>query len=136
MRAEWKPIDKKITKYANSSLNADDIPRHVDKLNKLMKIEKVYLDSEIKLKDLAKMMDISAHHVSQIINQHFKLSYYDFINNYRTTEAKEMIKNNPEYTMIKVAYESGFNNKTSFVNAFKKFEKVTPSAFRAKKENY
>ena len=38
--------------------------------------------------------------------------------------------------MIKVAFESGFNNKTSFVNAFKKFEKVTPSEFRAIKDNY
>lgn len=136
MRTEWKPIDKKITKYANSSLNTDDIPQHVEKLNKLMNVEKVYLDSEIKLKDLAEMMDISAHHVSQIINQYFKLSFYDFINNYRTSEAKNMIKKNPEYTMIKVAYESGFNNKTSFVNAFKKFEKVTPSEFRAIKDNY
>jgi len=136
MRTEWKPTDKRITKYANSSLNADDIPRHVEKLNRLMNVEKVYLDSEIKLKDLAKRMDISAHHVSQIINQHFKLSFYDFINNYRTSEAKNIIKNNPEFTMIKVAYESGFNNKTSFVNAFKKFEKVTPSEFRAIKDNY
>ena len=135
MKTEWKPTDKKITKYANSSLNADDIPQHVEKLNNLMNVEKVYLDSEIKLKDLAKMMDISAHHVSQIINQHFKLSFFDFINNYRTSEAKNMIKNNPEFTMIKVAFESGFNNKTSFVNAFKKFEKVTPSEFRAIKDS-
>ena len=78
MKAEWKPTDKKITKYANSSLNVDDIPQHVEKLNKLMNVEKVYLDSEIKLKDLAKMMDISAHHMSQIINQHFKLSFIRF----------------------------------------------------------
>jgi len=60
MKTEWKPTDKKITKYANSSLNADDIPQHVEKLNRLMNVEKVYLDSEIKLKDLAKLMDISA----------------------------------------------------------------------------
>lgn len=136
MKAEWKPTDRKIVKYAGSSLNVDDIPQYAERLKHLMKEEKIYLDSTIKLEDLAQRMDMSKHHLSQIINQHFKLSFFDFINNYRTSEAKSMIQNNPEFTMVKVAFESGFNNKTSFVNAFKKFEKVTPSEFRETGSNY
>ena len=129
MRAEWKPIENN-PKYAGSSLNPDEIPNYILKLNQIMQTEKVYLNNSIRLSNLAQTMNIRKHHLSQIINQHYKLSFFDFINQYRTTEAKEIISNHPEHTLMQVAFESGFNNKTSFVNAFKKFEKVTPSKFR------
>jgi AraC-like DNA-binding protein len=129
IRTEWQPVENNH-KYLGSSLNQEEIPDYINKLNKLMKKEKVYLNNVIRLNDLASMMTISKHHLSQIINQHYELTFYDFINQFRVNEAKNIITTNPEYTLIKVAFESGFNNKTSFVNAFKKFQKTTPSKFR------
>ena len=108
------------------------LPQYISKLNALVKEEKVYLDSKIRLKDLAEMMSVSTHHLSQFLNQNMKLSFFDFINKHRVNEAKNLIRNHPEMTLLQIAYDAGFNNKTSFVNAFKKFEKQTPSAFKGR----
>lgn len=129
MRTEWKPIENG-TKYQGSSLSKDEIPNHIIKLNELMQEEKMYLNNVIRLSDLAGMMTISTHHLSQLINEQYELSFYDFINQFRVNEAKSIIINHPEYKLLQVAFDAGFNNKTSFVNAFKKFEKITPSKFR------
>jgi AraC-like DNA-binding protein len=130
IRTEWEPTDKNIIKYVSSSLNSNLVPEYITKLNQLMDTEKMYLNQNLRLNDLAEKMTLSKHHLSQIINQHFKVSFFDFINQYRTNEAKKTIKNNPEQPLIQVAFDAGFNNKTSFVNSFKKFEKTTPSKFR------
>jgi YesN/AraC family two-component response regulator len=130
MNVEWRTTDEKIIKYANSSLNFDNVQLYIEKLHYVMDKEKVFLDNEIRLADLAKKINLSSHHLSQIINQHFKISFFDFVNRYRTKEAKRVISKNPERKLLQVAFDSGFNNKTSFVNSFKKFEKTTPSRFR------
>lgn len=133
INANWEPaIKEPVPKYAKSSFDSGNISEYIEKLNQLMGIEKVYLDKELRLTDLAEKMGLTAHHLSQLLNQHFSLSFFDFVNKYRIDEAKEMIKNNPEYTLLQVAFDSGFNNKTSFVNAFKKFESTTPSSYRGK----
>lgn len=130
MRTDWKPIDKTINKYAGSTLNNEQIPKYVAQLDQLIESEKVYLNHNLRLNDLSERMNINKHHLSQILNQHYQLSFYDFINRFRIEEAKVIIQNTPEHTLVQIAYDAGFNNKTSFVNAFKKFENTTPSKFR------
>nr|WP_321234447.1 helix-turn-helix domain-containing protein [uncultured Psychroserpens sp.] len=128
-RAEWKPVETN-GKYSGSTLNADKVSEYVTIINQLMTDEKLYLDHTLRLNHLAERLAISKHHLSQIINQHYELSFFDFINQFRVNEAKTIISNHTEYTLMQVAFDSGFNNKTSFVNAFKKFENRTPSKFR------
>ncbi|MDY8137101.1 helix-turn-helix domain-containing protein [Aquimarina sp. 2201CG5-10] len=130
MDIAWKPVETKNGKYAGSSLNSDDIVSYATQLDDLVRKEKSYMNPEIRLKDLAQMIKLSNHQVSQIINQHFQLSFFDYINRYRILEAKKIIEENPELTLLEVAFDAGFSNKTSFVNAFKKFEKTTPSKYR------
>ncbi len=126
----WDAVDKSIAKYANSSLNRENMAAYLQKLEGLLQNEKVYLNPGIRLKDLAEKMNISAHHLSQIINEQYQLSFFDFINKHRVETAKQLILENPDRLLIDIAFESGFNNKTSFVNAFKKFTNTTPSKFR------
>jgi len=130
IRTEWKPTDKNFNKYVGSSLNPKLIPEYITTLNQLMDTEKMYLNHNLRLSDLAEKMTLSKHHLSQLINQQYNLSFYDFINKHRTAEAKKIINDHRELKLIQVAFDAGFNNKTSFVNAFKKFEKTTPSKFR------
>ncbi|TAI48529.1 AraC family transcriptional regulator [Flagellimonas allohymeniacidonis] len=126
----WETVDKKMVKYANSSLDKEKLESYIIKLDGLMIDEQVYMNPEIRLKDLAGKMDISTHHLSQIINENYESSFFDFINKHRIKMAKKRIAENPSRLLIDIAFECGFNNKTSFVNAFKKFEKMTPSKFR------
>jgi len=61
------------------------------KLTTLMTEDKPYLRNDLRLNDLAALLNISRHHTSQIINENFNLSFFDFINNYRVEDAKKML---------------------------------------------
>lgn len=132
VKAQWKPVNKQVAKYANNTLELDDVTFYKKKLDNLIANDKIFLDNEIRLDNLAAMLQIKTYLASQLINQHYGCSFYDFINGFRIKEAKNLIEKHPEFSLLKIAFESGFNNKTSFVNAFKKFEKLTPSKFREK----
>ncbi|WP_299440165.1 helix-turn-helix domain-containing protein [uncultured Aquimarina sp.] len=127
---QWLSIGEKAKKYHSSTLSIHEIKIYSERLKVVMSTDEPYLKNDLRLKDLARIVDVSSHSMSQIINQSFKCSFFDFINQYRVEEAKRLIISEPKITLLQVAFDAGFNNKTSFVNAFKKFEKKTPSSFR------
>ncbi len=126
----WLAIDIPIQKYATSSLKKEMKLKALTDLEILMDKEKVFLKNDLRLQELAQKLAISSHHLSQLINEHYGCSFYDFINRNRIHESKILIQSHPEKNLLQIAFDAGFNNKTSFVNAFKKFENKTPSVYR------
>ena len=126
----WQPVALPASKYESSSLQPTEIAQIAANLTVLMETEKPYLTNDLRIKDLSEQLTLPSHQLSQVLNQHFGKSFFDYVNSYRVEEAKRLIAVHPEYTLLHLAFEAGFNNKTSFVNAFKKFEGKTPSAFR------
>ncbi|MEL7001590.1 MAG: helix-turn-helix domain-containing protein [Bacteroidota bacterium] len=119
-------------KYEKSTLSDSASRAVLDKIKYQVEEKKLYLDSELKLKTLSEKLSLSTHHISQVLNQVEGKSFSDFINEYRLEEAK-MILSDPdkkELRLIDVAYDTGFNNKTSFNNAFKKITGMSPSQYR------
>lgn len=101
------------------------------KLENLMELEKPYLNPTLRMDDVAELMLISRNHTSQIINQYFNLSFFDFVNKYRINEAKQLLAEEHENANIsQIAYDAGFNNRASFYKAFKKFEGQTPTQYQ------
>ncbi len=120
----------KSKKYGTSGLSQSVSLEYKEKLLCLMYVEKLYLDGELQLAGLAKSLGLSRHHTSQVINEHFEMGFYDFINKFRVEEAKKLLaQNEHESKIIEIAYKSGFNNKVSFYKSFKKFIGITPSEF-------
>tara|TARA_R110002167_G_scaffold36675_17_gene115790 strand:- start:564 stop:1319 length:756 start_codon:yes stop_codon:yes gene_type:complete len=103
------------------------------KLIRIMQEEKPYLNNELRLDDISRLMNLSRNHTSQIINEHFNLSFFDFVNKYRVKEAKNLLITNEanQLTMTQIAYDAGFNNRASFYKAFKKFSDLNPSAYKS-----
>ncbi len=124
----------KENKYEKSSLTDEMSDKYFIKLKELMKKEKPYLKAGLTLPDLAKILNISTHHLSQLLNQKSKKNFFEFINQYRIEEAKKLIKD-PKYKNIKIVeigYEVGYNSISSFNNAFKKNTSLTPSIYKDK----
>ena len=118
-------------KYSSSSLKTEDSKVYLDNLLDLMRSEKPYLDPELKLVSLSVRLNIPSNHLSQVINEQMNLSFFDFINRYRIDEAKDILKDrSTNDTLLKIAFDVGFNNKVSFNNYFKKLTGMTPSQFR------
>ena len=94
-----------------------------------MKTEKPYLESNLRLNDLADQLNLSRHHTSQIINEHFDTNFFDFINTYRIEEAKNLLSGKDDLNITDIIYSSGFNNRASFYKTFKKHTSMTPGEF-------
>lgn len=124
----------KDNKYLKSSLTEELAEKYFIKLKELMEKEKPYLKAGLTLPDLAKRLNISTHHLSQILNQKSRQNFFEFINQYRIEEAMKLIKD-PQYKNIKIVeigYEVGYNSISSFNNAFKKNTSLTPSIYKEK----
>ncbi|MEQ8424314.1 MAG: helix-turn-helix domain-containing protein [Cyclobacteriaceae bacterium] len=120
-----------ILKYSKTGLSETHSVELKHTLLEIMEKDKPYLNSEIRLDELASLLGVNRHQASQIINEHFNSNFYDFINKYRIQAAIEMMERNDNgVNMKEVAYDSGFNNYVSFYKAFKKYTGSLPTDFK------
>lgn len=123
-----------IEKYKYSILSDNAKQEYIKMLISCMEEEKSYRDSLLSLKSLAKKISIGERYLSQIINESYNENFYDFVNRYRIEESKEIIRTingNPK-TILSIAYDVGFNSKSTFNSAFKKYTGYTPKEYRQK----
>jgi AraC-like DNA-binding protein len=100
-------------------------------LTRFMEEQKPYLDSQLTLQKLAMLSDIPAYRISDILNKHLGINFFDFINRYRVEEWKRQIADAPtSRTIQEIAFQVGFNSKSSFNTAFKKYSGQTPTEYR------
>ncbi len=124
-------------KYQSSSLTSGASESIKMKLERLLKEDQVFKENELRLDDLAAYLEISRHQLSQVINEHYKVNFFEFINRYRIEYVKRVLANpeSDKLTIIQIAYEAGFNNKASFNRYFKQETGLTPSAYRIKEHS-
>jgi AraC-like DNA-binding protein len=119
-------------RYEKLRLAAAEEEGYVKKLKKVMDEKKPYLREELTLQDLADELAMTTHHLSMVLNIHFKQNFYTFINGYRVEDAKRKLAD-PHYrdhTILSIAFGSGFNSKTTFNEMFKKLTGKTPGEYR------
>jgi AraC-like DNA-binding protein len=94
--------------------------------------EKIYLNPDLTLDMLAESLSIPAKDLSMIINRHFNLNFYEFINGYRIEEVQKRLIDpaNKDKTITDIYLEVGFNSKSVFNTFFKKLVGKTPSEYR------
>ncbi|CAM1371120.1 AraC family transcriptional regulator [Tenacibaculum soleae] len=104
------------------------------KLIILMENDKPYLDAELTLVKLAQLINITPHQLSYVINTSFNENFFWFVNKYRVEKVKKLLlsKEYNHMSILGIAYEAGFNSKTSFNTTFKKICSQTPSQFKKK----
>jgi AraC-like DNA-binding protein len=94
-----------------------------------------FLDPGLSLDILASETKMSTTKVSNIINNHSEFNFSDYINQLRVEKAKTILlePKYDDYSIEAIGFECGFNSKSTFYTAFKKFTNATPTEF--KKEN-
>ncbi len=101
-------------------------------LEKLLEKDKIFINSDLRITDVAKLMGTNRTYVSRIVNEDLQTNFNDLINKYRVEYAKsimEDIKNN-YLTLNDIASQSGFSTTSSFYRIFNSFEKISPGKFR------
>ncbi|RKE91001.1 AraC family transcriptional regulator [Ichthyenterobacterium magnum] len=119
--------DKKI-KYSNVNL-FNEIFSYIEK-------NKLYLNPDLNVSIIANTFNISKGYLSRLISFNSELNFNDYINTLRVEEAKTMLNDKVynDYTILAIGLESGFNSKTSFYSAFKKFTNKTPNQYKKESE--
>jgi len=132
-----KPADQpvinlceEVEKYEKSALSKElaiDILKLVDTV---MHTEKLFLDSNLNIEKLAKVINTQPQYLSQAINQFRQVNFYELVASYRIEYAQQMFKQMPEKNILTVAMEAGFNSKSTFNKTFKKITTITPSQYK------
>jgi len=110
----------------------EKINEYRDQLLRLMESDKPFLDSDITLPSLGRLLNLTTYQTSYLINRCFNENFYQFINRYRLQRCMQMFRD-PAYnhlSILGIAFESGFNSKTTFNTAFKKATGSSPKEFR------
>jgi AraC-like DNA-binding protein len=127
------PDSTTLPRYEKLRLPSSKEELYVKKLQDYMTEKKPYLREELTIQDLATELSISTHHISMILNIHFKQNFYNFINSYRVEEVKEKLIHGDyaDHNILSIAFSAGFNSKSTFNIMFKKFTGKTPKEFRS-----
>ncbi|MCT2408005.1 AraC family transcriptional regulator [Chryseobacterium antibioticum] len=121
---------KDIPKYTNKKISGDLAESFVSKLERLMDSEELYKNPNLKLGDLSARMNMSAHQLSQLLNDNLEKSFATYINEYRIGEACQKIENGSFLKIEEIGYEVGFNSKSTFFSTFKKIKNTTPLLYK------
>jgi AraC-like DNA-binding protein len=125
-------IEEHNTKYKNTGLSEPLRLEYKQKLINWFEEHRPYLNPNLKLADVSKEMNLSTNQTSQLINQSFEMDFNSYVNSYRIEYAIDLFKNGAFKNICDVIYDSGFNNATTFNNAFKKTTGMTPSYYLTK----
>jgi AraC-like DNA-binding protein len=117
--------------YVNSGLTKEESQKYLQRLHSYMEQEQPYLNGKLSLKEVAEHLNLSPNHLSQAINENLGKNFFDFVNGYRVELIKQKMldSSNSNLTLLGMAYDSGFNSKSSFNSIFKKHTSFTPSQY-------
>lgn len=101
------------------------------RLSNLMETERLFLQPELSLQELAQHLQTNPVQLSASINQVFGKNFNDYINSLRIEEfiEKYSADTNRRYTLLSLALYSGFNSMATFNRAFKKIKGIAPQEF-------
>lgn len=138
-----EPLCKEIKELMNQNkmqkyrLTQIEIEENYNKIINYMETAKPHLDPKINLTKFSSDLGACSHTISLTLNTRFKMNFFDFINYYRVEEVKKCLSNIHELNIKieAIGYECGFNSKSAFYRAFKKFTGFSPTEYLEKIHN-
>ncbi|MFZ5941686.1 MAG: helix-turn-helix domain-containing protein [Bacteroidota bacterium] len=126
------PAQDEGKKYTRSGLKRKDAEKYRNMILTYMEKEKPYLDREMTIHDMSRDLKIPRHFITEVINEHMGKNFYTLINEYRVQEVQRRMVD-PAYrnfTILAIAFDSGFNSKSAFNTIFKNLCGKTPSEYK------
>ena len=101
-------------------------------LEKFVTTNEVFLNPSLTIFELAEGLNMKSIDLSSFLNKNLNKNFFDYINEYRIKRAMQILQdpNKKNLTVLEILYEVGFNSKSSFNTAFKKYTNLTPTQYR------
>lgn len=134
---EMKPLEIKSIVKIEDSKKIKKQEKVFNDINAHILNNQNFLDPDISLEKVSKEVNIGSSQLSMLINQYGKNNFSDYINRLRVDQAKELLGDDSfrAYTIVAIGLECGFNSKSTFYTAFKKFTSQTPTQFRNRRSS-
>ena len=124
-------IPHKVDKSSNHPFVPQGDELLMQRIRQLMEEQKPYLNSDLKVSDLADRLSINSRNLSDCIRKTTNDSFANFINAYRIEYAKQLMREQPDMKLSEVFLSSGFANETTFFRIFKAVTGMTPNEWKA-----
>ena len=119
-----------IDRYWSPALSGSNLVNVSEMVSVTMLNKKPYLDEEITMPGVAREIGITSHDFSAYLNQFRNQNFSEFINYYRIQEAKAILKKSKDVNILKLSYDVGYNNPSTFYRAFKKETGLSPKEWK------
>lgn len=121
-----------LKKYEKSNLDREKASILLKHLIHLMENERIYLNPALSLTDLSEITKEPRNTISEVLNIYKGQNFYQFVNSFRVEHAKKLLTNpvNINKNILEIAFDCGFNSKTTFYTAFKYFVGINPLEYR------
>ncbi|WP_245763792.1 helix-turn-helix domain-containing protein [Pseudoalteromonas denitrificans] len=110
-------------------LSADKMQLIATKLERAMIDDKLFLQDNLSLNKLSESISETENHISETLSQFLHTKFFQFVNGFRIEEAKRALQDSDKL-ITSIAFDVGFNSKSTFNTAFKKIVGNSPSAYR------
>lgn len=116
-------------KYARSALDEDRMRKLAERMVAMMLAQSLYRDPDLSLRRLADKVGASPNYISQTLNDHLGVSFFDFVNGFRVDEAEALLRTT-DRSVTDIALEVGFNSRSTFNAAIRKHRNASPTEMR------
>ncbi len=121
--------------YLQKRVDEEEQSKHqavLEQVDKLMQEEKLFLQTQLNVKDVAEGLDVKPYRITLALNRGRQQTFTAYINKLRVEEAKKRIldEKNAQYTLLAIGLDCGFNSKATFNRAFKRFENLSPGEWK------
>lgn len=130
----FKQKDQPILKVKPtlSAKEKEQLQEIAHNLNRLMDTQKLYKNAELNLTTLAEQLEVKPYLLTKCLKIVYGKKFNDYVNEFRIEEVKSLLQNTQyqHYTLLGLAYEAGFNSKSSFNRAVKRHVGVSPNKLK------
>ena len=116
--------------YAKSTLSEVNVEAKAELLEHAMSTEKLYQNENLNLRMLAEVVGLSGHQLSELINSRYKVGFSQFVRERRIAEAKRMLIEDKDASILSISMATGFRSQSNFYAAFKDIAGVSPGSYR------
>ena len=125
-RRQLQPVPINVEEPASDNRQKATMQR----IRQLIEQQQLYLNSELKISDVAVLLNTNSRYISSCINAEEGVTFSQFVNNYRVAYAKQLLSQQPDKKMSGIYAEAGFSGESSFFRIFKSVTGLTPKEWR------
>lgn len=132
MKLNMRGLSNDKEKYSESNLSEELRRELYSRFVAIMEVDRLFLDPDLRLDDVAEKLETSRSYLSQVINELFNDNFNSVVNGYRIELAKQYLIDTSydKYTLRGISELVGFRSFSVFNSSFRKITGLTPGYFR------